>query len=1741
MQSFQTLTSVLDFQASKLQRKKIYHFLDEDGNIANSLSFHDIRSVAIANGRILEEKYPNKEKVILLYPSGTSFIYAFFSCLYSGKAVVPISYKDGDCENEVFLESISLIKKEIGSNLLLVDQSFRNQINNTTFSEFEIHSIDEHINYGSENYKVKNNKFVCCIFTSGSTSQPKGVLLNHTNIINNCVDFTKSFEYDSQSITLSWLPHYHAFGLLMGLYYPLFSATPVYIMPTKVFVSSPLSWIENATKYKATHLAAPDFGYMLCAKQIENGAKGDWDLSKVKYSFSASEPVQKETFERFAYAFKRYGLNREVLAGMYGMSEASVISCQKNKKAVSKNIYRSELENNLIKYSEEASIETKTVVSCGEPVSNTDIKIVNPKTFENYSDSHVGEIWLSGLSVFEGYLNKIDNEGVWGQIKNIKGVKYFRTGDLGFISNDELYITGRLKEIIIINGKNYYPIDVEQTIGNDIKQLQNSKKVVFPHFINDIEEVSVIIEFTNKSEENELVHLAHQVFAKVANKNNLQLSNVYFVSENAIPKTPTGKIQRKKCSALFREGRLDILLKVNSKEEFVDAKKLSHTEILDDEKVILEILYSIFKKVTETKISINPLTSFYSIGIGSIELMMISDQIKRSFNKEIFVHEILSENTLLGLAQLIIKKEDKIHFNVDSTSMNAQYDTNTNFSLTSNQKGIWFELSKKSSSYQFNIPLAFVLLDNIDSDRFVLAFKAIQQKYIVLRTRIFENIHGDINQIITDKFTPLEVSEVSLNPLALRRLLHQKTLKSVIPTRSIPLIEATLYITPFEKVLFFNGSHLILDGYSCKILINELLKLYNTTISNNNDDKEYNFINLADNENDFIAIEKNVLKEYLIPKQQYLFEGISMPYDQKITLNSNEEWNHFNSRINDSSLKKLEALAKNLSITKASLLLAVYTITIYRFARQNNITIGVALLNRTNSNSMNSIGYFANILPLQLEIDGNSSFEEFSKKVFHEVSLLLNFQSYPLPEFLKEIDNYTQTNEHVFQNTFIYQEWEDFSKKENTIIKEQIYDITQSSTSDLTIDITDMQSSAVLALKYNKKKFNQSTSNAILVNYEDVLEKILNTPDISIESLQEIRKQDVDLINTVNSTHVELKEVPNIYNLFETTVNIYGDKLGISSSGIQLSFEEINQKVNQLANFLSEKGVKKGSIILLYLTRQEWIPISILALMKLGATYVPLDVTLPEKRLSYICEDVKADIIIHLSNRSPNWKLPSFINSVVIDNILLSEAPYDIKPVVFKPTDVIFIIYTSGSTGKPKGVEINHRSLINFCSSIQKKLEFDENDHILAVSTISFDIAFTEMVLPLIIGATITIASENDQKNGEALLKLLENNPISILQCTPVTWSLLFASGWKSNTMLKKALSTGEALDSSLAKKILNNGARLWNMYGPSEGTIEASVDEIIDYTNISIGKPIDNVEFYVLDKKYRQVPIGAFGELFIAGINLSNGYKNKPKMTNEKFVKIPKKINTTNNLMYKTGDIVKMSSKGNFYYYGRNDFQVKVRGYRIELSEIESVILENSFVQKACATIELKKDKKTPQIRVCLVLNENINNADLIQDFIDNISLKLPNYMMPHNYYIRKSIPLLPNGKINRKKLFEGGRNLFDQIFYTKESSVEVEYPEMENTIKKIWESILERPILNEQTSFFDSGGDSILILKLKRELEIQFPNKKIKVTDLFKYASIIEQKNWLQSNFGERKMSTSKNKISQSNNESGYQVLFE
>jgi len=920
-----------------------------------------------------------------------------------------------------------------------------------------------------------------------------------------------------------------------------------------------------------------------------------------------------------------------------------------------------------------------------------------------------------------------------------------------------------------------------------------------------------------------------------------------------------------------------------------------------------------------------------------------------------------------------------------------------------------------------------------------------------------------------------------------------------------PLFKISLIKLASDKhLLTFIAHHIVCDGWSIGIMMQDLGKLYNA-YSNNEQPQLSPAPLFSDYAAEQLAFEQT--PEYRNTEVYWLeqFKGsthaLNIPTDLPRpairTYKSHRDDFNLDSELT-SSLKKL---AKSNNSSFVTTLLVAFEIFLQRLTGQDEITLGLPAAGQSATGNYGLVGHCVNLLALRSYPKGELSFRTYLKQRTSAILDAYEHQQYTFGSLLKNLNIPRDASRIPLAPVmFNIDMGLDDDVNFNGLQHQLISNPREYESFELFVNISGRDEALTLEWSYNTQLFKASTIRGMMDDFEFLLKQLVNNPDILIADIPPKNSGElIDQLNSWNNTFSAYPKDTGLHQLISQRAKEFSDHVAVKFGDQSITYKQLNENANQLASLLISEGVKKSDKVAFVLDRSANLVVVMLAIMKTGAVYVPVDPQFPLNRINHMLTDSGSVLLITSENYKERY--PAIAKELLIDNIwpTLDQYPASDIEVEVQGDDLVYILYTSGSTGLPKGVQIAHHNLINFLYSMQKTPGITAADKLLAVTTVSFDISGLELFLPLISGAQVIIANSQEAKDGRALLDIIQKEGITIMQATPYTWRIMLEAGWDTTTPLK-VICGGEALPKELAEKIVARAESLWNVYGPTETTVWSTVKQIkADDALITIGKPIDNTAIYILDKYLNPLPAGTAGEIYISGDGVAKGYLNQPVLTSEKFVADPfSKV--AGSKMYRTGDMGKFLSNGEIECLGRIDSQIKIRGYRIETGEIEYHLV-NQYNIKEAVVLARPDNNGIDKLMAYVVTGDNYkaeSETDQVKDWKTALRSALPDYMVPDNLIIVPAMPLTPNGKVDKKALADQHGNLAENIHLFIAPRTDVE-----KLVADVWSEFLEIKNISIYDNFFELGGHSLIAVQVMTRIE-KLTGKRLPLAALFENSTI-------------------------------------
>lgn len=1566
-------------------------------------------------------------------------------------------------------------------------------------------------------------------FSSGSTGDPKGVILTHKNLsvnINGMIaHFDSIIHPDDNYASLSWMPLTHDMGMIGTHLTPLFSGTDQYTMHPIIFIMDPILWILKLHEHKISHTASPNFGFRYVLSKMDKKRLNGCDLSAVTTIFNGAEPISAEICDLFLNAMAEYGLKRSSMFTVYGLAEAclAVAFPKAGKEFDVVYVDRHHLSTGeTVKYVNKNDGNAVSFVVEGAPIQGTQLNICG-KEGRHLDENKIGYIWVKGENVTSGYYN---NKKATRNLINQDG--WLNTEDLGFISDGNLVVTGRAKDIIFSNGRNYYSHDLER-IAENIEGFGIGKIAVVDAYNHETgqNELNAFIKYRDKGIDS-FIPLAKKLRDHIYFHTGLVIHN--FIPIEKLPRTTSGKLQRYKLQDEINKGTfLQIIKNIHA---LLDGKQKTSNEANEKENEAIQhyteverILVKIWQDVFNNS-GIGAKSNFFELGGSSLSAIHIASRIKQELQVE-FPIRLLFEPVSIRELAVSIGAMLPLNNNTVVASIHA-IGPGEYYEVSRAQQRLWFQDKIINNKTAFNIPAAILLEDiSINIALFEQTLRSLMKRHESLRTTFFSIDGKPFQKISDDDQCTLKFSDMT-QIKDKEEYLHQTLLKEKNTPFNLekgPLFRVhVLQFSNRKYAIAITMHHIISDGWSIRILLKELMESYAALCEN----KTPLFPKLTVQYKDFAHWHNIHLENKTILQQGAYWQKalggdlpvLELPTDYSRPAEKTHNGRFYKINIGCESAIKIRKRAQENRVTEMMLTLAVFNVFLHKITGQNDIIIGIPSANRNMSEIEPLIGFFVNMLPIRLSITNNPKFTEFLETVKQRSIEAYANQDFPFDKIVERLNPVRDLSRSlIFDVVFEFREAFTNLLQSHDERTYHITDIIYNNPLDeydLSLTFSKDRDDIILKFDYNADLFEHLTIARMADCLLTLTQEILDNPEKRMSELHLLNKAEHQRIVTEFSGGK--RKFPAklcIHTLFEQHAKSNSDSIALIFNDKTLSYAELNTRANKLAHYLKHHGVIQETLVGIYLERSFDMVIALLAILKAGGAYVPLDPAYPSVRIGAILEDAQVSILITQSSLKD--QLPTTIAlSICIDDDKKKIALYPDSDLdsVANSDNLAYVIYTSGSTGKPNGVLISHSNVVRLFESTKHWFNFNNHDTWTFFHSVAFDFSVWEIWGPLLSGGALVIVSYLTSRSPEDFYQLLAENHVTVLNQTPSSFRQIIQAeerlGVNSDLKLRYIIFGGEALEFQSLKPWFDRhgdkSPQLVNMYGITETTVHTTyyplTTEDAKCCKSIIGVPIPDLRVYILDQYKQPTPIGTAGELYIGGPGVARGYLNREGLTHKRF--LLDHMMGHGERLYKSGDLARFLPDGRIEYLGRIDQQVKIRGFRIELGEVESSLKEHAAV-KACCVMS--------------------HNASLIAyiafkegSLIDNTEIRaflrerLPEYMVPSKFIKLQFMPLTANFKIDKKALVA----LADKEIESSDNKYVVPVTRDEKLLAGIWAEILKRDRIGINDNFFDLGGHSLLVTqavyKIKNTFSVALPVNRFFQNPTIK--GMIQELNYLRHN---------------------------
>ncbi|HUN63576.1 MAG TPA: amino acid adenylation domain-containing protein [Candidatus Sulfotelmatobacter sp.] len=1631
------------------------------------------------------------DKVAFLMDNGVFTAQLFLGVMYGGFVAVPLNVIAGISQLSYTLEhsdaKVIYVGKEHEALLCELMEAVKRNIQ-VMPAESDASNIDSQVPNDDAKLPLvpKPEDAALLIYTSGSTGQPKAAVHTHRTVLAHGRNSISSHELTSTDRSLLVLPLYHINAECVTLVPTLMSGGSV-VIPRRFNVSQ--FW-DRLEEFQCTWSAVvPTIISQLLDWRDPRSDSRAGTFKRIRFLRSSSAPLAPSLHREFLEKFD------VLLIQAMGSSEGG-------------NIFSNPLPPG----------ENK-IGSPGIPWG-FEAKIVDRHGVE-VPPGESGEVLLRGAALAQGYYK--DPEAT-GAVFDPEG--WFHTGDLAYRDSDGyFFIVGRSKELIIKGGVNIAPRQIDDVLESHPAVLEAAAVGVPDNYLGEDLVAFVVLRSGVACDEKELLSFCESRLGLFKTP-----TRIHFADD--LPKGPSGKVQRLRLtdtpSSFANE------LSVPSGTEFGAAHGNGHVHATSSIERIEQVIAEVWGQVL-SQLHVDSDRNFFALGGHSLLAVQCLSLLREQIPTPLSLSDFFENATIAQQAALVRRRlnqdratkggsgtgrpaqntEDKLQ-NVSSSVSPAVIlprDRTLPCPLTPAQQRLWFLEQVNPGLLAYNEAEAVRLIGELNVDAMDRALQVIIDRHEVLRSTI--QLMANEPVAVVHESWPFEMKKIDLSAFSgseqekeLERLLVEEPRRPYRLDVEPGLRATLLRLGAQEHVLTLMMHHIICDWASMGVFWRELSAVYRSFCRG----ELPSLPSLAIQQGDYAAWQVQHNQQTNFAEDLTYWEDnlcgaphlLELPADRTRPATFSYRGAKQRFILNSKVTQALRKLGQQAQTTFFTIFAAALSVLFYRYTGREDILLGIPIADRDRKETQSMIGFLLHTQVLRTTLSADMTFRELLARVQKAALDLYLHRAAPFEQVVHRIQpERSLSYSPLFQAML---NWRDRDQMLSFIgleglSVETLLAHSKTSKFDLTLFATDCGDEIWLEAEYSTDLFDDTRISRMLNHYQDLLDAVAADPDQPLCKPPLLTDVEVQQIVTEwNATERAYPRETSLAALVERQVNRTPDAVAAVFEGSSITYRGLNEWANQLAHELRKNGAGPDRLVGVCLERSLGMMAALVAVVKAGAAYVPLDPDMPTARLGYMIEDSGMQFL--LTQKGLQSSLIAFAGTMIdVDGGEWKSNSRENPDVPVTPEDLAYVIYTSGSTGKPKGVQIGRGSLTNLLWSMKEWLKPEAGQATLAATTISFDIAGLEIWLPLLVGGHVVVVSRETAINGQELAEVIKDQDVRLIQATPTTWRLLLDSGWSGKSDVV-AICTGEAMPREVGAQLRPLVGSLWNFYGPTETTIW-STGFFVEKGDepVLIGRPIANTQCYILDEQRQPVPVGVVGELYIGGDGLARGYLNRPPLTEEKFV--PNPFNPGKR-MFRTGDMARYRADGNIECLGRTDHQVKVRGYRIELGEVESVLNSQPGVRQSVVVVREDHPGDKQLVAYFVATETAVPDRGELRALLKQ---RLPDYMVPTDYVVLDSIPTTPNGKVDRLAL--PALKTTDRV---RDARCVPPRDEFEQLVCDAWAEVLGLERVGVHDNFFELGGHSLLAMRLILRLQEIIPGEPLPLRALLEAPTVEELAVWLR-----------------------------
>ncbi|GAA1964505.1 amino acid adenylation domain-containing protein [Catenulispora subtropica] len=1665
----ETLAELLARRGGEQPSREALTFLGDDGN-ATALTYADLDARARAIAAVLSETCRAGDRALLLYPPGPEYIAGFFGCLYAGVIAVP-AYPPLDARQAARLTGIAA---DATPSAVLTEAAFLNlardlldPVMRDTGGKAAWIATDTAAANDERRIRHNAERIAFLQYTSGSTGRPKGVVVTHANLLHNSAFIRDRFGHTAASRGVIWLPPYHDMGLIGGILQPVYAGFPVTLMSPLSFLREPLRWLRAVSDWGATTSGGPNFAYDLAVRKTTPEQREALDLSSWTVAFTGAEQVRPATLDAFAEAFAVAGFRRRAYFPCYGLAEATLMVTGVRFDA-DPEVTAFAADALTVGRAEPAADDepARWLVSCGTPPADGAVAVVNPDDGAPVEEGTIGEITVSGPSVAAGYWGGRDAEVFAGD--------RVRTGDVGFLHRGGLYVTGRRKDLIIVRGRNIAPDDVELIAAGAHPALRPGCGAAIAVEADGAEQLAVVHEVQGPKPL-PLAEIAAAIRTAVLGAHSVAASRIVLLSKGGLPKTSSGKVRRSECRRALAAGELPVLF---------DDAAAEHPEPTAPEPERL-VLADVLRAAAAKSLGVAADSLDVDVPLAASGL----DSVKAA---ELAVHAEAA-GWRLHLPDLM--SGAAVRTLVHSAAVaEADADTTTD-ALTAGERAMWFLHRLAPGSTAYHLGHAVDIVGPFDPTAFATALDTAVVRHAALRTR-FGVRDGEPYRVIGQPSVDwASVDASTWTPTRLDQAV-QALIDEPFDLETGPLWRIRHWRLGAEQhVLALAVHHITADLWSLTALVRALLIAPETS-----DGHPATMGAAVRAEHSYLASAE--ARQALDRWRHRLAdppEPLDLPTDRpRPAVQGFRGARHLHD-LAPETVRAVDALAASEHVSPYAVLLAAYAWLLHAYTGASDLVIGAPAPGRLTAGTADVLGLAVNVVPVRCRLDAADTFVETVRHVASRLREALAGQRIPLPHLVEMAHpDRDPGRSPLFQTLFALQQAPAGDPVAAFLLDAGSLDAgplhvssrrveTTGAQLDLSLELVRTGETLRCGLTYDTALWDADTAARFTDHFGTLLAHAVTDPATTAEQ--------IDLLSSRERSAVtadwNARRVPVARELLHEAVDRHAQltphAIAVRDGDRDISYGRLMRWTDTLAARLRQLGAGPEDRIGLLADRSAEFIAAAIAVMKAGAAYVPLDTDHPDARLVALADDAGISLLIGRGPYAAELARATGRTIALVDPAEPAE-PVEAAEALpapgatARPDNAAYVMYTSGSTGEPKGVCVTHVGVVNLLD----ELAAQAGDLCAWWTSGGFDVSVFEIFGALRSGATVDVVPAAVRPHADRYVDWLAERRITHAYVPPFALSALEAQ--ISRLSLRRLIVSVEPTPEPLLRRIVAGrpGLAVVNGYGPTEATIFATLHHLDPDGSgtgmVPIGRAVQNCPARVLDAAGRLVPVGVPGELSVGGAGLARGYLGRPAATAEAFVPDPF-ADLPGARMYRTGDVVRYRPDGRLRFLGRRDQQVKVRGVRIELGEVQAALAAQPEV--ASALVVLRPIGGQPVLVGYVVPDAATSPPRTMPDLRARLRAVLPAPMVPSAVVVLDAWPVTVNGKLDRRALPlpEAARAL----------AFEAPADDRERTVAAIIGELLGGRRVGRHDDFFDLGGHSLVAaqaaLRIGAALELDVP----------------------------------------------------